>query len=273
MRAEHNNFSQQHEKLSNSKKDVSFAYIYEIYLFSGEVLYLYSSSSEIVINDKIFFPFSGINLVTGEFNDSAENIIILGGIFDAKAVTKEMNLAGCQIKIYCYVDAVLNPLVTYFVTEFRKNDLDFSLKCEPETTKYNQSLLLLFSKTCRANFGDIKCGINVNQYKKSYKVKSIKSQIITILDMDFNRGYYNMGQALFLNNIGRTISFRIISHYNDQIIVEEEVYDDLLKQEEVSLATTCNKKFRTCCNKFNNAVNFRGEPTIAEHNLLKNHVR
>jgi hypothetical protein len=28
--------------------------------------------------------------------------------------------------------------------------------------------------------------------------------------------------------------------------------------------TYCDKSFRTCCNKFNNAVNFRGEPFIPE---------
>jgi len=65
------NFSELHEKLLNSKKDVSFAYLYEIFLPSGEVLSLSSSNDQIGLDDKIFFPFSGVNIEKGEFNDSA----------------------------------------------------------------------------------------------------------------------------------------------------------------------------------------------------------
>ena len=35
-----------------------------------------------------------------------------------------MNLVGCKIKISYYYDKVLFPLITYFITEFVKNDLD-----------------------------------------------------------------------------------------------------------------------------------------------------
>ncbi|MFK7968069.1 MAG: phage BR0599 family protein [Rickettsiaceae bacterium] len=272
MRDDSVDCSEQHENLLNSKKDVSFAYLYEIFLLSGEVLSLSSSNCEIITDDKIFLPFSGVNLEKGEFNDSAENIIILSGIFDKRAVCKKMDLAGCKIKIYLYIDSILTPLVTYFITEFEKNDLDFQLKCEPETTKYNQSLLLLFSTTCRANFGDAKCGVNIDQYKKTYEIKHIKSCVITLSDMNCNSGYYNLGQALFLDKLERIVSFKIISHNGKSITLDKKVSEDLLEQEEVILVVSCDKKFITCCNKFNNAVNFRGEPTIDQHNFLKNNA-
>jgi hypothetical protein len=37
----------------------------------------------------------------------------------------------------------------------------------------------------------------------------------------------------------------------------------------IYLMSSCDKTFITCCNKFNNAVNFRGEPFIPEKNFLK----
>jgi uncharacterized phage protein (TIGR02218 family) len=272
MRGNDYNFSGKHERLINSRYEISFTYLYEIYLFSGAVLKLNSSGQEIVANNEKFLPFSSIILTKGEFNDSAENIINLTGIFETNGIDKKMNLAGCKIKIFYYYDKVLFPIVTYFITEFIKNDLDFTLKCEPETTKYNQSLLLLYSKTCRANFGDSKCAIDTSRYRKLYRIQSIKSRIISVSDMELNSGYYNLGRASFLTSLGENISFRIIAHYNNQIILEEEVYEDLLKHKEVSLVPTCDKNFRTCCNKFNNAVNFRGEPTITKHSFLKNNA-
>ena len=42
MRGGQDDFSGQHEKLLNSKEDVSFVYLYEIFLSSGEVLSLSS---------------------------------------------------------------------------------------------------------------------------------------------------------------------------------------------------------------------------------------
>ncbi len=178
MRGNNHNFPTKHDRLINSRYEVSFSYLYEIYLFSGAVLKLNSSGQEIIANNEKFLPFSSIILIKGEFNDSAENEINLTGIFEINGITRKINLVGCKIKISYYYDKVLFPLVTYFITEFVKNDLDFTLKCEPETVKYNQSLLLLYSKTCRANLGDSKCGIDISRYRKSYGIQSIKSRII-----------------------------------------------------------------------------------------------
>ena len=272
MRGNNHNFSDKHEKLINSSYEISFTYLYEIYLLSGTVLKLNSSNQEIVANNEKFLPFSSLTLTKGEFNDSAENVINLTGIFEANGITRKMSLAGCKVKIFYYYDGVIFPLVTYFITELAKNDLEFTLKCEPETVKYNQSLLLFYSKTCRANFGDGKCGIDISRYRKSYRIQSIKSRIIIVSDMELSSGYYNMGNALFCTATGENINYRIIAHYNNQVTLEEEVYEDLLKHKEVSLEPACDKNFRTCCNKFNNAVNFRGEPTITKHSFLKNNV-
>lgn len=47
MRGNNHNFSTRHDKLVNSRYEVSFTYLYEIYLFSGAVLKLNSSGQEI----------------------------------------------------------------------------------------------------------------------------------------------------------------------------------------------------------------------------------
>lgn len=59
--------------------------------------------------------------------------------------------------------------------------------------KLNQTAVEIYSRQCRANLGDERCGISRDLYSKD---------------------------------------------------------------------TYCDKRFITCCNKFNNAVNFRGEPFI-----------
>ena len=138
MRGNNHNFSTRHDKLVNSRYEVSFTYLYEIYLFSGAVLKLNSSGQEIVANNEKFLPFSSIILTKGEFNDSAGNVINLTGIFEINGITRKMNLVGCKIKIFYNYDGVIFPLVTYFVTEFVKNDLDGSLAQSVEQLTFNQ---------------------------------------------------------------------------------------------------------------------------------------
>ena len=62
MRGNNHNFSTRHDKLVNSRYEVSFTYLYEIYLFSGAVLKLNSSGQEIVANNEKFLPFSSSKL-------------------------------------------------------------------------------------------------------------------------------------------------------------------------------------------------------------------
>jgi len=270
MRTDIENFSKKHEDIINAKEATSIVYAFEIYAQSGTVLALNSSGRDLLVGEQKFLRFSALSLIKGEFNDSAENEIFLNGIFEDGGINKSMNLAGCMIKIYYCWDCKLSPLVTYFITEFSKNDLDFTIKCEPETAKYNQSLLLLFSKTCRANFGDDKCSITLGDYKKTYEIKSIRSKVITLSNIEKTTGYYNQGWAQFENELETPVKYRIISHYKKEIELEENIPEDLLAQKYVSLLVACDKNFITCCNKFNNAINFRGEPTIAKHNFLKN---
>lgn len=260
----------QHARLAASASPASVAYSYEIFLTTGRVLALTSCSSELIIDGRQFAPYSSLQLIKAEFNDSADNLVILAGIFEVNGITRIMDLTGCKIKVYSCLDGVLSLLVSYYISEFEKNDLDFVLKCEPETAKYNQSLLLLFSRTCRANFGDPKCGVTLGAYRRSYRIRSIRDKVVFVDGMNMNNGYYNLGQALFEGHEDRNSAvFKIIAHYNDRIELATIVPEDLLTQTSIALMPNCDKNFGTCCNKFNNAINFRGEPTIPEHNFLK----
>ena len=64
--------------------------------------------------------------------------------------------------------------------------------------------------------------------------------------------------------------FEIISHSGGNIEVANRTNFNFTPHQEVTLIPSCDKNFRTCCDYFNNAVNFRGEPAIPEYDLIKN---
>lgn len=244
----------------------NFVYCFEIKLERGKTLYLTSSDKLITAEDKIFEPNSGLTLTEGVFNDSAKDHIILEGIFEQGGIAKEMDLTSAEVIILLYFSGHFYHFVTYNCINYTKYDLTFNLWLEPETLKYEQSLLNVFSKTCRASFGDIKCKMNKGFYSFSYEITEIIGNIIRILNMDKENGYFNDGEAIIGDEVSK---IKILNHFTDCIELNQVIPDHLKHSGYVKLISGCDKKFITCCNKFDNAVNFRGEPLIPEYSFLK----
>lgn len=271
MRTDVQDFSAKVKGLASAREAVSFAYLFEIFLHSGQILRLTSSSVQVLNNGQVFHPFSTLSLLEGEFNDSAENVIVLTGVYDDSAINQNLNLAGCRIKIHYFVSDEATCLVEYFISKIEKRDMDFTLLCQSEAEKYNQSLLLLYSKTCRANFGDEKCRVDPAQYTTTYQVSAVSGRMVHVVNLDRPDGYYNFGKAV-LRADDFVLSSKVINQFRNFVELETVIDQDLIGQLTISLTCSCDKNFITCCNKFNNAVNFRGEPTIGDKPacLIKN---
>ena len=120
-----------------------------------------------------------------------------------------------------------------------------------------------FSKHCRAEFGDTQCGINIldNQINITNFIFKKNNIIYSDQFKKYPDGYFEDFQCVYNN-----ISYKIIGSYNGNIIFYEDIQQSNFGK--LSLINGCDKKFTTCSNKFNNAINFRGEPHIPENLLL-----
>ena len=179
--------------LENGEK---FVYCYEV--IKDKKRSFFTAHNEIlVINEDKYLPYSGMNPVNISFNDSAQDLIEITGIFEDKGISFNDDLLGryINVSLYFLTSCKLYHLAQYFCQEMVKQDLSFKIILESITLKLKQSVLESYGKDCRASFGDLRCGVD--------------------------KALYPQG-------------------------------------------TFCDKKFITCCNQFNNAVNFRGEPFIPE---------
>jgi uncharacterized phage protein (TIGR02218 family) len=140
---------------------------------------------------------------------------------------------------------------------------------KPETVKYNQTIINRFSKTCRTNFGDSKCTVDKNLYSGLYRIKEIFKESFSILNMDRENGYYKGGIVVFE---GTKFSSKIVNNFDNLITLENIIPTYAEHVETVRLISGCDKNFITCCNKFNNALNFRGEPLIPESNFINTNL-
>lgn len=245
----------------------SFVYCFIINQLNGEELYLTSSSREVIINNIEFLPDSGLSITEGLFNDSGQNYLMLEGIFEERGVDRKVDLTGASVKVMIYFsDNNFCHLFTYYCRVFSRGDLDFKMRLEPETVKYGKSLLQLYSKTCRANFGDDRCKIDKSRYSKKYRLVAINGNNLKILGLEQEDGYFNYGEVSCMDS---NFKAKIIRHRADNVEIVKAVAGILSEPAEIILTAGCDKNFITCCNKFDNAVNFRGEPFVPEYHNLK----
>lgn len=91
-----------------------------------------------------------------------------------------------------------------------------------------------------------------------------------ISNLDKENGYFNYGDATLADSQADVQLYsKILSHSENLITLDKTIPDSMKHNKTVLLTVGCDKKFTTCCNKFNNAVNFRGEPLIPDDNFIK----
>lgn len=260
------------QRIHNNKEKQPIIFCFTITLHNNDILYLCSANKVIHINDFTFMPNSGLTLYSANFNDSAQDEIILHGIFEQGGITTEVNLVDSKITIYCIIDNELIHFATNYISNFIKHDLEFYITSVPEAVKYNRSILNVYSKKCRAKFGDAKCQVKLDEYKKQYTIQEIGVDYISVGGMDHESGYYTFGDMLIMTSNNVRVQYKILSHINDRIQIDGILDKNLMtlnQIHDITLIPGCDKKFSTCCDKYHNAINFRGEPSIPGDNFLK----
>ncbi|RTK92288.1 MAG: DUF2163 domain-containing protein [Rickettsiales bacterium] len=245
-------------------------YLFDVILTNGKIFFFTSSSQYQFFEENTYVPQSGLNFNIGEFNDSAENSAIIYGIFETNGICKNDNLSGAKIKIkYLYANNA-HLIGNFIVTKFFSHDLEFELKCETECIKYNQALLQMFSKTCRANFGDDRCKIRLEDVSIQSQIIEVNNNIITCDFRDIEDGYFKNGKLIINDAQNTAHEYNIISHFRNNIETNITSTSFIFSKQIVTLIPGCDKNYRTCCYSFHNAVNFRGEPVIPEFNIIEN---
>ncbi|KJV76700.1 DUF2163 domain-containing protein [Orientia tsutsugamushi] len=257
-------FSDEFANKINNSNNIDFCY--KITLFSGEKLYLTSSPTSILLSKNLYLPNSGLVINSINLNDSGEAIAEIEGIFEKQGITYEHILHNLKIEILITVDQTsYNDFFTFYCIEVNHDTVKFCLSLSSIGIKLYQTILKTYSKSCRANLGDKYCKINTDQYTKSYKVQNIQANDIIVIDCCPQAINYAYGKAVFSSQH----KFNIVKHYNTPLMNNNSIIETsitipefLHNTSEIKLTMGCDKTFNNCIQKFNNAINFRGEPFI-----------
>ncbi len=248
-----------------SEKMRAYSYLFDLEFSSGIRVSLTSCSEHLTINEKEYYCKSGLSMAKASFNDSGKNLIIIKGIYEQEGIEKEHCIDGAIVSISSLDKNVVKQLYRYICTKVVSNDLEFELYCEPETIKYQKQLLNSFSKTCRANFADDKCGISLPKYSIDSIPYDISGKIMKFKELEGSKfSYFQNGTLQVLKHHLTIAEYKICIHVKETIGLEKEFTLSSNEYNSIRLIPSCDKKYLTCCYSYDNAVNFRGEPFVPD---------
>ncbi|CEG20909.1 DUF2163 domain-containing protein [Anaplasma phagocytophilum] len=124
----------------------------------------------------------------------------------------------------------------------------------------------VFSQQCRAQFCDSLCKLSASKFSIFSTVSSILDKYKEFGDSTLTTydNYYKYGLVTFLSGNNKQCTFEIHSNTGTIISLASRTPYPISVDDQYSLLAGCDKNFHTCITKFQNAVNFRGEPHVPD---------
>lgn len=138
-----------------------------------------------------------------------------------------------------------------------------------------------YQALCSAELGDTRCTVSLNAASRRL-VTAVASVVdpstLSILSAPaFSVGVFAGGTAQWIGGANDGVRLSIMSHArvgNQEVIaLWGPPAQGLFAGQSITLTVGCDKRFQTCCSRFNNGQNFRGFPHIPGNDFAMGYVR
>jgi uncharacterized phage protein (TIGR02218 family) len=135
------------------------------------------------------------------------------------------------------------------------------------TQRLSQTIGELFSPACRATLGDNRCTVNLAAHTVTGSVTAlISNQEFTDTSLTAVSGIYSLGLLAFTSGANSGLSIEVKEYTKlgttGQVLLSLPMPYPIAVGNTYSMSKGCDKTLNTCFNRFNNVVNFRGEPSV-----------
>jgi uncharacterized phage protein (TIGR02218 family) len=229
-------------------------------------------TSDLIIDNITYKAAAGFSPSSIESSSrfAVDNIDILG-ILDSSFITESDILSGsydyAEVEVFQvnYNDLLQGKVVELrgWIGEVSIKGNQFVAEVRSITQKLQQNIGELYSPTCRAVLGDTRCKLDLMNYTLTSTVTNVTNrQTFTANEAINERGYFAQGEVEWLTggNVGRRMEIKEFA--KAQFTLSLPMMNDIRAGDKFKAIAGCDKAFSTCCNKFKNAINFRGEPYI-----------
>jgi len=199
------------------------------------------------------------------------------GILDSQLINEKDILAGLydDAQVMIFLVDYLNPshgkivLKSGYIGDIKIKGQQFIAKICGPIQACDKTIGCLYSSLCRTKFADDRCKMCKTSFSKTGIISEVLSEIkFSDLSRIEPESYFAFGEITFSTglNAGRTTEVR--SSITNVIELMLPLPDPLQKGDKYTIIAGCDKQFSTCITKFNNALNFRGEPHIPQSDRI-----
>ncbi len=250
----------------------SLAHCWKISRTDDVVMGFTDHSQDIVFDGITYIAESGF--IAGKSQQTLElggDDMLLQGILDNALIQREDIIAGlydfAEIEIFIlnYEDISQGKLVIRggWFGEIEIRNGDFSVQMHGLGQRLEKTIGNLYSPSCRATLGDSKCQVDVQALEVSGSVTAtINNRKFDDTSRTEDNGYFNYGKITFTSGENQGLSMEIKEFRDGNFTLALPMPYDIAIGNSFTLIPGCNKSFGTCQNKFNNVINFRGEPHV-----------
>lgn len=176
--------------------------------------------------------------------------------------------AGIRLSAVDWADpeAAAIELLAGELGELETRGESFTAELRGAAWRLEQPICPATSPQCRAHFGDKRCRVDLAGRTSFASVTASDGGALT-LDRSIGDNYL-LGRLRYLRGGNCGLSSTIIAIAGDVLRVRDLPRAAVEAGCRVELREGCDKRFATCVARFDNALNFRGEPHLPGNDLL-----
>jgi uncharacterized phage protein (TIGR02218 family) len=172
------------------------------------------------------------------------------------------------------------PMAKGALGEVRREGAAFIAELRGLADRLAQERGRLYTASCSADLGDSRCGVDLGNedFRGTGIIDTLNgtsSFAASGLDV-FDDGWFTAGKLTFTSgaNVGLAVEVKRHQAQDGSVSIElwQAMPEPLAEGDTFTVTAGCDKRFPTCRDRFNNAVNFRGFPHIPGNDFIASYA-
>jgi uncharacterized phage protein (TIGR02218 family) len=180
---------------------------------------------------------------------------------------------GAEIAIFMLdweaADGAALPLARGQIGDVSVAGGGFSAELRGAAALLDRPVVELTSPECRAELGDKRCRVDMAGRVRVTRVAELLAEDrLRVGDASPGPNAYGYGRLRWLTGRNSGLYSEILSSEETALRLREAPPHAAAVGDLVEISEGCDKMFATCCDRFTNSANFRGEPYLPGNDLL-----
>lgn len=227
---------------------------------------------DLVVDGTLYKARSGMTptAVSASLGLQVDNMDIEGLLSD-ETITETDVIAGkydyAEVSVFMvnYMDigAGKLKLTTGWLGEVTLKGQQFVAEIRSLSQRLQQTIGEVYTSTCRANLGDVRCAKNLSSFTVTGTISAVQTnERFNDEDREEDTGYFSYGKITFTSGDNEGFTTEIRDYTNGTFTLFIPTPKALQVGDTYEAVAGCDKRLDSCISRFNNALNFRGEPHV-----------